>query len=219
VSTVDLGYDVECVHLGLVASGAGGDEAVRRLAVRLGCEVLGVSRDEQTFWAWLGSHRDPFQGDWERVLREELSDGVSVSTGEPGGGVEGFRTTHQQACAAYRVAQRICAPLTRYRDVALIALGLDDEAMSRSLVDVYLGALDDGDKRTPVLRDTLRAYFAAEQNASSAAAALGVHKNTVAYRLSTIEQRLRYPINSRRAELETALKLERVLCESDSWAK
>jgi hypothetical protein len=219
VSTVDLGYDVECVHLGLVASGTRGDEAVRRFAVRLGCESLASSRDEQTFWAWLGSRRDLFRGDWERVLREELPDGVSVSTGEPGGGVEGFRTTHQQACAAYRVAQRICVPVTRYRDVALVALGLDDHAMGRSLIDVYLGALDDGTERTPVLRDTLRAYFAAEQNASSAAAALGVHKNTVVYRLHTIERRLRHPVNSHRAELETALKLEQVLCESDSWAK
>jgi hypothetical protein len=54
---------------------------------------------------------------------------------------------------------------------------------------------------------TLRAYFASAQNASAAAAMLGVHEHTVGYRLRTIEERLGRPVIARRAELETALRL------------
>jgi DNA-binding PucR family transcriptional regulator len=56
------------------------------------------------------------------------------------------------------------------------------------------------------LRHTLKAWFAAGQNASAAAAMLGVHEHTVHYRLKTIEERLGRPVAPRRAELETALR-------------
>jgi DNA-binding PucR family transcriptional regulator len=58
------------------------------------------------------------------------------------------------------------------------------------------------------LRETLRAYFSAEQNASSAAAALGVHQQTITNRLHAIEAQLGYPPSLRRAELEAALRIE-----------
>ena len=70
-----------------------------------------------------------------------------------------------------------------------------------------LHGLDGADARSGRLRETLRAYFASGQNASAAAALLGVHEHTVSYRLRTIEERLGRPVTARRAELETALRL------------
>lgn len=51
-----------------------------------------------------------------------------------------------------------------------------------------LGALLDPDERNAVLLQTLRAYFAAAGNTRAAAEALGVHANTVRYRLGTVHE-------------------------------
>jgi DNA-binding PucR family transcriptional regulator len=62
-----------------------------------------------------------------------------------------------------------------------------------------------------VLRQTLRAYFAAERNASSAAAALGVARHTIENRLRKIEERLDRRLSTCLAELEVALRVEEYL--------
>ena len=59
---------------------------------------------------------------------------------------------------------------------------------------------------------TLRAYFAASQNISSTAAALGVTRGTVSKRLAAIEERVGRPLNRFSAEIETAIRLEEVEC-------
>jgi DNA-binding PucR family transcriptional regulator len=67
-------------------------------------------------------------------------------------------------------------------------------------------------KRGEALLTTLEAYFAAAGNAVSAAAALGVHDRTVANRLRAVEDLLGPgAVTARRAELETALRLQRLL--------
>ena len=78
-----------------------------------------------------------------------------------------------------RVALRAPQPLTRYADVALMAAVLRDELLAESMVEVYLSALGDRHGAGAVLRQTLRAYFKAERNASSAASALGVSRQTL----------------------------------------
>ena len=87
--------------------------------------------------------------------------------------------------------------------------GRDEEA-AREFLERELRPLLGDDDRERRLRETLRAYFASAQNASATAAMLGVHEQTVAYRLRAIEKRLGCPATTRRAELETALRLERL---------
>ena len=48
--------------------------------------------------------------------------GVSSAIGEPGKGLDGWRLTHRQAQAAMRIALRRPQRLTRYADVALLAV-------------------------------------------------------------------------------------------------
>jgi DNA-binding PucR family transcriptional regulator len=61
-----------------------------------------------------------------------------------------------------------------------------------------------------VAKETLEAYFAANCNVSSAAAALGVSRNTVHSRLAAIEDSIGGPIDSASAEIQTALRLDRI---------
>jgi hypothetical protein len=207
----ELGYRLDAVHIGVIASGSGAEEALARLAGGLDAQLLVVSRGEQTLWAWLGSRRDLTGEDVERLLGEQVADGVFVALGEPAEGIDGFRVTYRQAHAAWRVAQRRPQCITRYQEVALVALALEDDAAARSLIDIYLAPLDGQRDRGATLRQTLRAYFTAEQNAASAAATLGISKRAVSYRLSAVEECLGHPVSRRHAELETALKLEELL--------
>ncbi len=59
-----------------------------------------------------------------------------------------------------------------------------------------------------MLRETLRAYFAAGFNAATAAAALEVDRHTVQRRLRKVEEALGRLLHTCHAELEVALSLE-----------
>jgi hypothetical protein len=208
VSTADLDYELDGWHLGVIATGAKGKQTVRRLAAKLGRQPLLVPRGEETVWAWLGGSQRLVVADVVRLLTVKGHSDVCLTIGEPGRGVNGFRVTHRQAQAAHAVALRRPQILTRFADVGLLALALRDEALSRSLVDIYLTPLDSSRKGSPALRNTLRAYFAAERNISSAAARLGVARQTVESHMNMVEARLGRLLPTCLAELEMALSLE-----------
>jgi hypothetical protein len=212
VSTADLDYELDGWHLGAIATGAKAEEVVQGLAAKLGRKLLLVSRGEGAVWAWLGGSQRLVVADIARLLTAKGRSDVCVTIGEPGKGLHGFRVTHQQAQAAHAVALRRPQMLTRFADVVLLALALRDEALSRSLVDIYLTPLDSSRKGSPVLRNTLRAYFAAERNISSAAARLGVARQTVESHITMVEGRLGRRIPTCTAELEMALSLEGLDC-------
>lgn len=226
---LDLGYELDGEHLGVVARGAGAREVLRVLAVRLDRRLLCVARGEGMVWAWLGGRYALQMSDLERVVSmvtDELGQSgdhgddvrppayLSLAVGEPARGLAGWRLTHQQAQAALAVA--LCRPrrFTRYADVALLATALKDELLAKSLIDTYVSPLEASRGGGTVLRETLRAYFAAERNASSTAAALGVVRNTVDNRLRIIEERLGRTLHPCPAELETAIQLDELTTPS-----
>ncbi len=206
----DLDYALDGEHLGVLAVGPAAAEAVRDLAVRLDRRLLSVPCDEQSVWAWLGG-RERFVGvDVERGVSDAAGrEGVVLALGEPTRGIDGWRLTHQQAQAALLVATRTSEPggVTRYGDVALLAAALADEMLARSLTEVYVAPLEDARGGGAALLQTLHAYVGAGRSASSAAAALGVVRNTVDNRLRTVEERLGRTLHPWPAELEIALRL------------
>ena len=204
----ELGYRLESWHIAAIAAGEDAASVLKGLAGQLGVSLLCVPCGEQTVWGWLGGAHPPAARELDRALEEIDAGGVSLAFGEPGRGLEGWRISHLQAQAALRVALRCPRPVTHYADVALLASVLHDDALAGSLVAIYLSPLGARNNGGAVLRETLRAYFAAERNASSAACALGVTRHTVQNRLRTIEERLGQAIRTRQAELEVALRLE-----------
>lgn len=211
-----LGYDLTLEHLAAIARGPGAETALRSLARAIDRRLLSVAVAEETYWGWLGSRRG-LNAATRRVLGKfEPEAGTSVALGGEAPGADGFRRSHREAQLAYLVAIRRGSPITHYRDVAMEALALKSEGDARHFVTRELEALDQPDVKSRLpLRETLRAYFAASQNAAAAAAMLKVHERTVAYRLRKIEERLGCPVNERRAELELALRLEPLLRRED----
>ena len=208
IEPVGLAYDFKAWHLGVVALGAAATDAIGALAASVDCRLLEVRREGRALWAWFGSRRrlDPcaLAGRADR----DLPAGVSLAFGEPGKGVEGWRLTHRQAEAALPIVLSGGDVSVRYADVALLASMLNDDLLVTSLRELFLAPLARERDGGVVARDTLRAYFAAERNVSSAAAALGVSRQAVGRRLRAIEERIERPLNSCAAELEAALRLE-----------
>jgi PucR C-terminal helix-turn-helix domain/GGDEF-like domain len=208
IDTAELAYDFEGFHLGLIAAGPGAAEAIRELLPGAGHPRLLLCRDQEVVWAWLGSDVEPDSVELEQSLSPAWPPAASLAIGELGVGLAGWRLTHRQAQAALPIAQRRSEPIVRYAEVALLASILQDETLLASLRQLYLAPLAEAPDGGTMLRETLHAYFAAERNVSSTAAALGVSRQTVRSRLHRFESRLGCPLGERAAQVELALQLE-----------
>lgn len=209
LETSQLDYDFGAWHLGAVVTGPGATAAMRDFAVALDRRLLLVSGGEETHWAWFGGGTRIDSCEIERLISPNRPAPASLAVGEPAQGLVGWRLTHRQARVAMPIARRRPEKPVRYADVALLASMLQDDLLVTSLRQLYLAPLAaerDGGK---ILRDTLRAYFAAERNISSAAAALGVSRRTVANRLRLAETRLAHPLSEASTEIEAALLLDK----------
>ncbi|WP_051022056.1 PucR family transcriptional regulator [Nocardia pneumoniae] len=190
------------------------DRLAARLAASLGsARVLTVPSGASAVWAWAGLD-DPERaaelavpGEVERIVAAHVESPVRVAFGVPGGGIPGFRRSHREAVAARNVAER--APtggrVTGYRTVEIAYLAGADDAAMRGLVRRELGPLAAGDATTARLRETLHAYLRSHRSPEATAKLLGVHKNTVRYRMQRIEHLLGFTIEDRRLPLEIAL--------------
>lgn len=205
--TAGLEYDADGEHIGLVAWGRDGAAAAHGLAAAIDRRALVVTVDRGLWWAWLGGGHPLGAEALARLARWAPPPSTQVAIGGQGAGRDGFRETHREAAAAVVAGRRSGASVTRFENVALEALATRDQPAARTFAARELTGLDGDDHRSRQLRATLRAWFAAGQNAAAAAAALGVHEQTIAQRLRAVEERTGRSPAARRAELETALRL------------
>lgn len=209
IDTAALAYELESTHVGVVAKGPEAAGLIRGLGRTLDYRVLLVDRGGGTLWAWLGGRRGIDLEEVRDLASARCPPEVSLAIGEPGEGVEGWRLSHRQACAALPIAMR-GSDTVRYADVALIASMFQDDLLAISLRRLYLDPIADGGGGS-VLQETLRAYLAAERNVSSAAAVLGVNRHTVSNRLRMVEERLGRPLSSCMADIDAAIRLADLL--------
>jgi hypothetical protein len=205
----ELAYDFEIHHLGVVAKGVEAADLLVDVAASLDSRLLGIERGEEIVWAWLGSRRTISADEMERLVAPMASDHLRLAVGETAEGLRGWRLTHQQARAALPIALRGSKAVTRYTEVALLASAIQDDVLTTSLRARYLAPLAEERDEGKAFRETLRAYLVAERNVSSAAAALGVNRRTVANRICSIEERIGQPLHTCAAEIELALRLDR----------
>lgn len=205
----EIDYDFDATHLGLMVKGEGGEKLLRELAKMLDRRLLFGKREEEEIWgAWLGGRSPIAAEEAISALADRVPPGMLVTLGEPGEGLAGWRFSHLQAKAALAIAGRRGEPLVRYADVAVLASILRDDLVADSLRQLYLEPLAQSRDNGKVARETLRAYFEAERNISSTAAALGVDRRTVRNRLRSIEGLLGRPLRGSMADLEIALRLD-----------
>jgi hypothetical protein len=208
VDDSELGYDLEGHHLGLMAKGDGAPVAMRALAEKLDRRLLAVCREEEPVWAcWLGGRRPLAAGEALEALAEIELDRVVVTVGEPAEGLAGWRFSHRQAKAALPIAERKGRSTLRYADVAMLVSILRDDLGATSFHQLYIEPLEDAKDGGKAARETLRAYFDADRNISSTAAALGVDRRTVSNRIRAVEDVFGRPLRDFATEMDAALRL------------
>ena len=221
VASEKLRYDVSRRHLALIAWGepsragqrAGSleSEAIALAAALGGGPVLTVPIGERVVWAWTsGDHviDDP------TVITQMLGEGVRAAIGTCREGLAGMADSHDESRVARRVAElRALRPgaVVGYREVDLTALLTADPVEAVRFTEAELGELIADTDVAARLRATIRVYL--EENLSPARAArrLGVHQNTVVYRVKRTEEQLGHPIEERRLRLEVALQLSSMI--------
>jgi hypothetical protein len=215
---VGLDYRFEGWHLGAIAVGREVASALGHCARSLSRHVLRVSPEDGVEWLWLRAEDRHVLDPFEACVRGDPPTTGRIAIGEPAKGMAGWRLTHRQAAAAMSIARLDRQPLVRYCDVALLATALQDDLLAASLSQVYLEPLCTREEGA-VLLDTLRAYFRAEQNASSAAPLLAVSRQTVANRIRSVEELIGRPLPACSMELQLALRLHDLTSANPSFAK
>lgn len=208
VDAGQLNYNLECFHLGVAVAGPGPTVVLEGLRSKLNSRLLLIQVDEETAWAWLGGSQQLARADLTTMLDLEWPPDTAVACGEPAEGLSGWRLTHRQATAALPAAQQGPTAVVHYPKVALLATALHDDLLSSSLRQAYLEPLEQDRDGGLTAKHTLRAYFKACRNISSAAAELRVDRSTVSNRLRVIEDRLGHYPDTISAELEVALRLD-----------
>jgi hypothetical protein len=135
---------------------------------------------------------------------------LDVAFGALGEGIPGFRRSHEEALLARRVQlvrQSASSAYVQFSDVALDALLMENPAEARRFVARQLGNLAEESDAASRLRTTVSAFL--QENASflHTARRLGVHENTVAYRIRRAEELLGHELKGNQVELQTALRL------------
>jgi hypothetical protein len=202
-----LDYDLDRYHLGVIAAGEDSIALARDLGRRLERPHLALASPERgVSWGWISSTRPLDRGAMAILGELRLSTGW-IALGIEAFGEAGFRSTHLQAARASRLGVAHGLTVARFEDVAVEALAGESPDDARAFVRRELQDIDDESDVSRKLRETLAAYFAAEHNAASAAARLGIHQQTVANRLRVVEERLGRPLGERWLELGLALRL------------
>lgn len=209
-----LPYELEASHTAVIAAGAAGEELLRGLARELNRRLLLVKPRPAVIWGWLGGRHDLDPGN----LLDQAggSPNVTLAIGEAASGLVGWRLSHNQARIAFDFNRHGPGEVSRYADLAALSSIAKDKILIESLRRPFLAPLDHGLGRGAALRQTLKEYFAAGGNISSAAAAMNVNRGTVRNRLRTVEEILGCSIVRRSLELQVALKLEELMGDQSS---
>jgi sugar diacid utilization regulator len=217
-----LGYELDRQHTAVIAwleaheegrdTHAAMETAIGRVRDRLGSSralvhpigILSIA-------AWVGM-RDSASSRALDDLRLDVqtSSGVRLAIGDPAPGLAGFRQSHTEAVHARRIAELAGRPpgtITRYSRVALAAIATADLEQARVFVQRELRGLAADDDLSTRLSATLRTYLDEHASRTRTAKRLGIHENTVSYRVRQAEEALGRSVDQRTLDLRVALAL------------
>jgi DNA-binding PucR family transcriptional regulator len=216
-----LGYALDLPHLAFVVWVGDGEPPSEELLVELEAAAEGVATAIGSGRPLIVALGGRSVAGWvvpgEGVEEVEIlgaGSAVRVAVGEPGGGIDGFRRSHEEAVRARRVAELSGAPggsVTFYRDIATVALSSVDEEGARDFVIREVGPLLAPDEAHATLARTLLTFLEEGMSARRAARRLDVHENTVANRIRAAEELLGRSVEERAADLDLALRLAPVV--------
>jgi DNA-binding PucR family transcriptional regulator len=172
-----------------------------------GTLILPDPSDDAALLCWI-SRLAPLPGDWQDVLDRVSGSGVRAAAGSARPGAAGFRRSHLEARDARRAArQGLPGRVIAYRDIDAVALLNADAERAQWFVTDQLGGLAADSDVITDLRATALCYLERGHSLVQTAAALNVHRNTILYRLASIERLLGRPLAERPFPTLAALTL------------
>jgi DNA-binding PucR family transcriptional regulator len=218
-ATSAIGYPLVGTHLAMIlwTTEPGANEPDMLRLEQFGLQVaealkiespLFIAADPGTGWAWLplqSGAADPIA-----EIRRLADDGaIRVAVGTIASGVAGFRESHRRAedarkvAVAGRASRSVVAAAEP--EVRVAALMVDDLARTREWVQNTLGPLASNTAGDAKLRETLRIFLREGSSHTAAAERLGLHRNTIGYRVNKAVERRGKPITGDQIEVEMAL--------------
>lgn len=213
-----LRYDVSATQLGFIlwrdARAPAPHQAVplasiaKQLAAEFGgTHTLILPVGDHAAWVWTtGSELT----DRLPSRSAALGDRAGAAVGGLHRGLEGMCRSHREARAARRVGDIFGyrpGTVLRFPAVALTSLISADTEQAIELAETELGALGADTDSARRLRATIQVYLDERLSPSRTARRLGIHQNTVTYRVKRAEELIGHPLDDRRLELELALRL------------
>ncbi|MBV6288910.1 PucR family transcriptional regulator [Pseudomonas aegrilactucae] len=124
------------------------------------------------------------------ALRGNLGAGTVIGISGPIAAATGFRESVRQARLALTQARETGAPLLRYAEAETgLIMAPKSLEEARALVGRYLGPLIEHDRsQGAALLQTLMTFLDNDGNWKAAASDLGIHRQTLVYRLKLVEQ-------------------------------
>lgn len=204
-----LGYRMNREHLGLVLwtneSEPGDALELAAAAVRRkfhSNSFLVARASNASRWIWISGTQTPKLELVESVFANTAQ--VQASVGRPGQGLEGFRSSHQEALAAQGMLVRLGSDrrFTDYASVELVDSLTKDRASAQRFVTSTLGQLAGADTEW---RQALLTYIQCGFTATRAAERLYLHRNTVERRVSRANEISATKVEDNPAHLAAAL--------------
>lgn len=184
-------------------------DAARAFAVALNApRPLTIPRSGRDLWCWAANPSAPQLESALRSLDRDEHPDVQIAIGMPARGVDGFRTSNQEARDVQRLIMSVPEPprIVRYDEVELLCLAHAESESFRRMVLRELGPLAGSASGIEHTRQTLLCYLTNGANVEAVASELFVHRNTVRYRLNRAEELLGHRITERIGHVELALR-------------
>ena len=216
-----IGYRLSGHHVAVVAwmheSGVQSDQlsrttrVIREFAAEIGAGTpLVMGCDRATAWAWV-----PVPRGWrleDRLTEWRSGDAPApvLALGSSRAGLEGFRTSHEEALRVHRIASLggiSHRAVVSHDEPGIAATTLLSQNLpgARAWMRGVLGDLLLDDETTARLRFTLLTLLRHDMNYTATAEAMVMHKNSIKYRLSCAEGILGQSVADNRLDVELAL--------------
>ena len=165
---------------------------------------LTVLASAATRWVWV--HGRPETTPLRTAISAEPT--ARAALGSTAAGMDGFRRSHLDALTVQRMLARLRSPqqLATHDEVNLVALLTSEPYDAEDFVRRTLGQLEHAGTE---ITEAVRAYIAAQCNASLAAAKLYTHRNTLLRRLGRADQLLPRPLSENVLNVGAALEMLR----------
>ncbi len=226
----ELGYPLWSVHQAVVVwrdsraalsvAALHPTNVAERVCRALGRRYLLMDRGPNETWGWVevasGEGAPPTTA--PGLGLGDIGD-VHVAIGQAASGVPGFRVTHEDAGrvqVTVAQARRPAPSITHYAEIALVTLLTADRDAAVDDVGRQLGELGGDSPEMGRLRRTVRVFLDTGRSHARTAEELGIHRNTVRYRVQRVEQLLGRPVHHTGSELHNALLITEWLGQRSS---